>query len=109
MNEKVQNIFTNIPDRLPVELLECLVVNNILRIERIVSRGHKTAEGEWYDQPWEEWVILLEGQATLTFQTGEIVRMKPGDFIRIAAHSRHRVDWTADDSNTIWLAVHFAA
>ncbi len=108
MDERVKNIFNNIPDRLSEEFFECLLDNKKLRIERIVSQGHTTPEGEWYDQLWDEWVILLEGEATLVFEPGELVRMKPGDFIHIAAHHRHRVEWTATDSNTVWLAVHFA-
>ncbi|NTV46153.1 MAG: hypothetical protein HGB11_06455, partial [Chlorobiales bacterium] len=41
-----------------------------MRLERIVSEGHATPGGEWFDQEWDEWVILLSGSATLRFNTG---------------------------------------
>ena len=31
-----------------------------VRDERIVSNGQVTPEGEWYDQDWDEWVVVLE-------------------------------------------------
>jgi cupin 2 domain-containing protein len=34
--------------------------------------------------------------------------MKPGDFIDIPPHRKHRVDWTTPDEPTIWLAVFYA-
>jgi cupin 2 domain-containing protein len=35
------------------------------------------------------------------------VEMKPGDFLNIPAHRRHRVEWTTPGEPTIWLAVHY--
>ena len=35
-------------------------------------------------------------------------RLHPGDWLYIRAQRRHRVDWTATDALTIWLAVHHA-
>ncbi|WP_310493688.1 cupin domain-containing protein [Dechloromonas sp.] len=80
-----------------------------LRIERIVSTGQCSPEGFWYDQPEGEWVAVLQGQATLRFEdTPEPVRLNPGDFIDIAPHRRHRVEWTDPEQPTVWLAVHYA-
>lgn len=56
-----------------------------VRIERIVSHGHASPEGFWYDQEQHEWVIVLKGAARLRFEDG-IVEMMPGDFINIPAH-----------------------
>ena len=79
-----------------------------LRIERIVSTGQSSPEGFWYDQPEGEWVVVLQGQATLRFEdTPEPVRLTPGDFIDIAPHRRHRVEWTDPEQPTVWLAVHY--
>lgn len=36
-----------------------------VRVERIVSQGHVTPPGQWYDQDWDEWVSLLSGAARL--------------------------------------------
>jgi cupin 2 domain-containing protein len=33
--------------------------------------------------------------------------MKPGDFINIPAHKKHRVEWTKPGEPTIWLVVHY--
>jgi cupin 2 domain-containing protein len=79
-----------------------------LRIERIVSTGQASPEGFWYDQPECEWVVVLQGAATLRFEdTPEPVQLKPGDFIDIAPHRRHRVEWTDPAQATVWLAVHY--
>jgi cupin 2 domain-containing protein len=81
-----------------------------LRIERIVSTGQCSPPDFWYDQPEGEWVLLIQGAARLCFaDEAEARQLKPGDFIDIAAHRRHRVDWTAPDQVTIWLAIHYAA
>ena len=79
-----------------------------MRIERIVSQGHASPEGFWYDQDQHEWVLVLKGAARLRLQDEEQpVKMMPGDFINIQAHKKHRVEWTTSDEPTIWLAVHF--
>ena len=81
-----------------------------LRIERIVSTGQCSPEGFWYDQPEGEWVLLIEGEARLRFADETEARyLKAGDFIDIAPHRQHRVDWTAPEQTTIWLAVHYSA
>ena len=101
------NIFANIPEQLPEELFESLIKQDNVLIERIVSNGHVTPIGEWYDQTGDEWVILLQGQATLLFEKNQrLVRPTPGDYMLIPAHARHRVEWTLPDFNTVWLAVH---
>ncbi|MGG7568627.1 cupin domain-containing protein [Rhodovulum sp. DZ06] len=76
------------------------------RIERITSHGHETPPGEWYDQAWDEWVLVLTGGAILQCE-GEAPRaMSPGDWAHLPAHVRHRVEATAEGQPTVWLAVH---
>jgi cupin 2 domain-containing protein len=76
-------------------------------IERIVSHGHQSPPGSWYDQDLDEWVLLLSGAALLRFEDeAEPVRLEPGDYVLIPAHARHRVEWTDPDRATVWLAVH---
>ena len=102
------NIFTDIPGQLPEELFDCIIKQENVIIERIVSNGHVTPAGQWYDQKRDEWVILLQGQATLLFEKNQRrVKLSPGDYVLIPAHTRHRVEWTLPDFNTVWLAVHF--
>jgi cupin 2 domain-containing protein len=81
-----------------------------LRLERIVSLGQATPPGEWLDQDRAEWVILLRGGARLLFEGESSARdLKPGDYVTIPAHGRHRVEWTTPDEPTVWLALHYAA
>jgi hypothetical protein len=60
---EVANIFANIPGNLPQELFEMLKTTASFRIERIVSQGHASAEGFWYDQEQHEWILLIRGAA----------------------------------------------
>ena len=103
------NIFNNIPNELPSELFETILKQGQVHIERIVSRGHTTEEGYWYDQAWDEWVILLQGQAVIAYEDAPSVALAAGDYVLIPAHCRHRVSWTDIDGDTIWLAVHVCA
>jgi cupin 2 domain-containing protein len=100
------NLFDQLPDNLPQELITTLVEARHIRIERIVSHGHASAENFWYDQPQHEFVVLLKGEARLQFEDATI-ELRPGSFINIAAHRRHRVAWTTPDEVTIWLAIHY--
>ena len=104
----MSNLFADIPGKLPAELVEVLARGDGVRIERIVSRGHVSPEGFWYNQDESEWVVLLQGAARLRFEDRE-VELGPGDYLHIPAHRRHRVEWTSPDEPTVWLAVHFRA
>jgi cupin 2 domain-containing protein len=88
------------------ELFTTLLEAGNVRVERIVSRGHASPEDFWYDQPQHEWVLVLQGAARLRFED-RTIDLKPGDFVNIPAHHKHRVEWTTLDEPTIWLAVHY--
>lgn len=88
------------------EFLPLLAAPGLL-IERIVSNGQSSPPEFWYDQAHDEWVAVLRGEALLRFaDEPEARRLGPGDFVHIAAHRRHRVEWTAPGEPTIWLAIH---
>ncbi len=102
------NLFTNIPADLPEELIEILAAADGIRVERIISRGHASPPGFWYDQEANEFVVLLKGSAGLAFEgRAELLEMKAGDYINIPAHRKHRVEWTGADQDSIWLAIHY--
>ncbi len=104
----MNNLFADIPQYLPDELFTTLLDAANVRIERIVSRSHASPEGFWYDQDQHEWVVVLKGAARLRFEGDEQpVEMKPGDFVNIPAHKKHRVEWTTPDEPTIWLVVFY--
>src|SRR5947209_20554281 len=99
------NLFADLPRHLPDELFTTLLEAADVRIERIVSHGHASPEGFWYDQDRREFVVLVRGAARLRFEDGA-VEMTPGSYIDIPARRRHRVEWTTPDGPTVWLAVH---
>ncbi len=101
------NLFSGVPAVLQDERIECLAASADTRILRIVSIGHVTPPGTWYDQPDTEWVVLLQGQATLRFEREGLRALQPGDFLTIPAGCRHRVEWTSSHPAAIWLAVHY--
>ncbi|MFA5232995.1 MAG: cupin domain-containing protein [Sulfurimonas sp.] len=101
------NIFELIPSTLKDELFEELISKDGIKIERIVSHGHVTPEFEWYDQRRDEWVILLQGEAIISFLNEDDIRLKAGDYINIPAHKKHRVSWTKPDEDTVWLAIYY--
>ena len=104
----MRNLLRDVPSSLHDELVETLLESDAFRLERIVSLGHTTPPGEWYDQERQEWVVLLSGSAGLRFaDRDDVVEMRPGDHVVIAAHRRHRVEWTDALRPTIWLALHY--
>jgi cupin 2 domain-containing protein len=104
---KAINIFEQLPRDLEQEAFEKIIEREHVAIERIVSRGHTSPDAGWYDQARCEWVMLLQGAASLEFEDGAEVTLRAGDYLDIPAHARHRVTWTAHDVETIWLAVHY--
>ena len=106
---QVHNYYQHIPQELGQEWIEILLQRPGVRLERIVSRGQATPEGEWYDQDGDEWVLLLQGAAQLKFaDQAQLYPLFPGDYLLIPAHCRHRVEWTSPEEETIWLAIHFS-
>jgi cupin 2 domain-containing protein len=103
------NLFEDIPAALPDELVTVLRQTPQLRVERIVSRGQTSPSDVWYDQEEGELVLLLAGHARLLLE-GEPERdLRPGDWLDIPAHLRHRVTFTDPARDTIWLAVFYRA
>lgn len=97
----------SVPPDGPDEQFATLLERPGVHIERIVSWGHATPPDAPYDQPWDEWVLLVEGAARLWIEGQDEIALGPGDHLLIPAHRRHRVTWTKPDAPTIWLAVHF--
>ncbi|RLB71144.1 MAG: hypothetical protein DRH04_02360 [Deltaproteobacteria bacterium] len=107
--EELQNIFAGLPEAPPVdELIETLLQAGSFRLERIVSQGHASPDDFWYDQEHSEWVMLLSGGARLLFaDSNEEIELRPGDYLTIPAHRKHRVSWTDPHQPSVWLAVHY--
>ena len=102
------SLFEGIPSELPEELFDTISSTDDVNIERIVSRGHASPEGFWYDQENNEFVLVVKGSAGLKLENeDDIVVLKAGDYFNIEAHVKHRVEWTDSTCETIWLAVHY--
>jgi len=104
----VINFFT-LPDPLPPdEQFEDLIPDRGVKIERIISTGQVTPQGQWYDQDRDEWIILIQGKAIIEYEDGKILQLCPGDHLLIPTHQKHRVAYTDTDPPCIWLAIHGA-
>jgi len=100
------NLFDDVPRELTAERIDVLLETSTLRLERIVSTGHATPPGEWYDEDRDEWVVVLRGRARLRIEGEAADRaLGVGDHLLLRAHVRHRVEWT--ETPTVWLALHY--
>lgn len=109
MNPKpFSNLFDEIPRALDYEQFNMLLASSSVRIERIVSMGHSSPPGFWYDQEEGEWIVVLKGAAKLLVEGESAPRLLgPGDFVDLPARTRHRVEWTDPKTPTVWLAVFY--
>ena len=82
------NLFADVADvsaaNIGEEAFSEILARPRLKIERIISQGQTSPPGFWYDQAWNEWVIVLKGNAKLQFEhepaartlsTGELSRL----------------------------------
>lgn len=105
---KVMSLLSDLPDARQAEIFQTLLEQSGLKLERIISWGQATPEGEWYDQDHDEWVLLVTGAASLQMAGESVPRqLNPGDWLYLPAHCQHRVSWTTPDRETVWLAVHW--
>jgi len=88
------------------ERFDLLIPDQGVRIERIISTGHSSPPGFWYDQERDEWLCLVQGHATISWFDGRRRDLSPGDLLLIPAHEKHRVEWTSQNPPCIWIAVH---
>ncbi len=88
------------------EVFEQLAAGDEVQVERIVSTGQKSPEGAWFDQELDEWVVLIQGEATLTCSDGSKQNLQRGDSVFLRAHLKHRVEFTSANPPCIWIAVH---
>jgi cupin 2 domain-containing protein len=108
MRLQTGNLFVVQTERNDNEQFDTLIAAQELNVERIVSMGHASPEGLWYDDPRAEWVVLLSGAAVLEFEEGSIRHaMHPGDYVLIEPHCRHRVAWTHATEPSVWLAIYY--
>ncbi len=94
------NLFDHTSPKIGEEFTTLLEHKNI-RIVRIVSSDD--VEPTEYLQEEDEWVVLIEGKATLEVD-GQGVTLHRGESLFIPAQTPHAV--TSTQHGTVWLAVH---
>jgi cupin 2 domain-containing protein len=104
MSITVHNLLQSSEKPANAEESKTLFTADDVRIEQIVSHGHASPDGFWYNQPDAEWVALIKGSATLLVEGQGSLNLGAGDYLLIPAHVRHRVEQVSDDA--VWLAVH---
>jgi len=104
---KKENIFINIIKNKDEEIFENIISKDCIKVERIISHGQTSPKEGWYDQNSDEWVMILKGEAILSFENSTDIKLEKGDYINIPAHTRHKVSWTLPDEDTIWLAIYY--
>ena len=85
------------------EIFDTLLSHKNIKIIRIVSSDK--LEEKVYCQAEDEWVIVLEGEATLIVNDKKR-HLGKGDSLFIPAQINHSV--LAAKSGTLWLAVHIS-
>ncbi len=107
MTDAPKNLLRPLPASLPEERVDVLTPPGAVRVERIVSTGHASPPGFWYDQREAEWVAVLQGAGRIAYDDGSEEELRAGDHTFIPAGRRHRVAWTTPDGPTVWLAVFY--
>ncbi|MEW8505982.1 MAG: cupin domain-containing protein [Candidatus Thiodiazotropha sp.] len=85
------------------ESFETLLESENIIIERILSPPDTITESS--QQPHDEWVCVLQGNAKLEMDDRQIT-LHRGDNILIPANTPHRVLTTSHQPHCIWLAIH---
>ncbi len=89
------------------EIIEILSQGENIRIERIISSGQINPPNFWYDQTEYEFIIVLQGEATVLFENKKEQLLCQGDYLIIPPHEKHRVSFTSINPKCIWLAVFY--
>ena len=83
------------------EEVVALLADERIAIEHIASG--RTPEPVAFDQPHDEWVVVLQGEADLEVE-GRVLTLVAGDWLLIPGSTPHRLLRT--EPATRWLAVH---
>lgn len=103
---EVERVVEDLPEPAEAEDVKIIWQAPNMRVERIVSYGHASEDGFWYDQSEDEWVMVLAGEGVLEIEGERHYRtLGPGDAISLPAHTKHRVISTAAEQATVWLAI----
>lgn len=100
----MNNIFENIELAGEEEQFDLLQKGLHYRIERIVTSGHSSPEGFYYEQENDEWIFLVQGEVILEMEE-KYVQMKTGDHLFIPKNCRHRIEKSSVEPVCIWVCI----
>lgn len=100
----MKNLWNTIDKEQGAELVDILVEEKHVLVERIVSAGEST---DWQASSKAEYVILVQGTSTIAFPNGDEVVLQSGDTLLIPAGVKHCVKETSADPMCIWICVHY--
>ena len=83
------------------ETFTTLLEHKNIKINRIISSDN--LEDTEYIQKEDEWLVLLEGEATLLLNNEE-KKLTKGETLFIPSKTHHRV--LSTQNGTVWLTVH---
>jgi hypothetical protein len=77
---------------------------NRFRIERITSSGQSSPHELWYNQAWDEWVLVFRAGQSSAFKIQKRQFLAAGDWLMITAHRKYRptLDRILADSHSEW-------
>lgn len=101
---KPESIYSHISEAGEEEKFDLLMKLPNCRIDRIVSCGHSSPQGFWYDQENDEFILLMQGEVVLEFED-RMITMKAGDYMHIPKNCKHRLEKSSIDPVCIWLCV----
>lgn len=98
---QIANLFTDAAPPQKGERFDEILRHRNMVVERIVSSSSIIPQE--YVQRQDEWVLLVQGEATLCV-AGETVTLKSGDYLFLPAGVPHTVERASEGA--MWLAVH---
>jgi cupin 2 domain-containing protein len=98
------NILNNINVPPQNEEFKTLLEHKNIKIIRIVSSDN--VEPIEYIQDEDEWILLLEGKATILVESKE-TKLSKGDTLFIPTETKHKITYT--QNATVWLAIHISS
>lgn len=97
------NIFDDVELPLGAEVIQEFFKHKNIRLEKIVSNQSSSPDDFLYDQEEDEWLIVLQGSATLLVEDKKVF-LKSGDSYFLRKHQKHKVLETSAEGKTVWLA-----
>lgn len=97
------NLFDDTLKENNIELSQIIFENEKIMVEKIISQGEISKTDEWFDQSQDEFVILVDGYAEITYSNLTTTKLSKGDNLFIPKNVKHRVSYTSE--NCVWVCI----